>query len=127
MHFLYLFLASVAPVLSSSHFNLLEHSASVAPYFTSNDPPLQSSPPQGCNVTRAAYLVRHAAIYANDFDYEKYLEPFVKKLQNATQKWTSTKKHKFLSNWSASVDDENLEKLTRAGLHEARKMGVDLH
>lgn len=127
MHFPYLLVAFVAPVLSSSHFNPLEHSAGIAPYFTPNDPPIQSSPPQGCNVTRAAYLVRHAAIYANDFDYETYLEPFMKKLQNTTQNWSSTKTLKFLSDWTAPISDEHLEKLTRVGLQEAQRLGSSLH
>lgn len=61
-------------------FDPLEHLAGVAPPFDPQDPPLDPSPPQGCNVTRAAYLVRHAAIFANDFDYESYIEPFVQKL-----------------------------------------------
>jgi acid phosphatase len=127
MHFPYLVVALAAPVLSTSHFNPLEHSAGIAPYFTPNDPPLESEPPQGCNVTRASYLVRHAAIYANDFDYETYLEPFVKKLRNTTQDWSSTKSLKFLSNWTAPIDDEHLEKLTQVGLQEARTLGRSLH
>ncbi|KAJ5293836.1 hypothetical protein N7508_008657 [Penicillium antarcticum] len=127
MYFTYLLAALAAPVLSSSHFNPLEHSAGIAPYYTPNDPPLESSPPQGCNVTRASYLVRHAAIYANDFDYETYLEPFVKKLQNTTQNWSSTKSLKFLSDWTAPINEEHLEKLTRVGLQQAQKLGISLH
>ncbi|OOQ82638.1 putative histidine acid phosphatase [Penicillium brasilianum] len=118
---------TAAPILASSyHFSPLEHSAGIAPYFTPHDPPLQSSPPQGCNVTRAAYLIRHAAIYANDFDYETYLEPLVKKLQNTSQDWSSTKTLKFLSNWSAPIDQEHVEKLTRVGLQEARSLGASV-
>ncbi|KAJ5142223.1 hypothetical protein N7476_003919 [Penicillium atrosanguineum] len=128
MHFQFLFLAFIAaPVLASSYrFNPLEHSAGIAPYFIPHDPPLDSSPPQGCNVTRAAYLVRHAAIYANDFDYETYLEPFVKKLQNTSQNWSSTSTLRFLSNWTAPVTETHLEKLTRVGLQEARSLGISL-
>ncbi|KAJ6164594.1 hypothetical protein N7470_003266 [Penicillium chermesinum] len=81
MHIQSIVVALVAPILASSYrFNPLEHSSGIAPYFTPHDPPLEASPPQGCNVTRAAYLVRHAAIYANDFDYETYIEPFLEKL-----------------------------------------------
>lgn len=118
---------TAAPVLASSYqFNPLEHSAGIAPYFTPHDPPLHSSPPQGCNVTRASYLIRHAAIYANDFDYETYLEPLVKKLQNTSQDWSSTNTLKFLSNWSAPIDEEHVEKLTRVGLQEARSLGASV-
>jgi acid phosphatase len=116
---------TASPVLSASYeFNPLEHSTGIAPYFTPHNLPLQSSLPQGCNVTRAAYLIRHAAIYANDFDYEAYLEPLVKKLQNTSQDWSSTKTLKFLSNWSAPIDHEHVEKLTRVGLQEARSLGT---
>lgn len=128
MYFQPVLVALVAPVLAASYrFNPLEHSAGIAPYFTPNDPPLQSSPPQGCNVSRAAYLVRHAAIYANDFDYETYLEPFIQKLHNTTQKWSSTKSLKFLSNWTAPINDDEIEKLTRVGLQEAQSLGRTLH
>ena len=64
------------PLYSSYSFNALEHLAGNSPYFEPVDNPgRQPDPPRGCSVTRAAYLVRHAAINANDFDYEEYLEP----------------------------------------------------
>jgi acid phosphatase len=53
------------------------HLSAAAQPFDPLDPPSDSAPPQGCHVTRAAYLVRHAAIYANDYDYDSYIEPFV--------------------------------------------------
>ena len=84
------FVASVAlanTAFAEYSFNPLEHLAGIAPYFEPSDPPLDPNPPQGCNVTRAAYLVRHAAIYANDFDYEEYIEPFTDKLKNASVNW----------------------------------------
>jgi hypothetical protein len=46
-------------------FDPLQHLAGIAPYF--EDPLLDPKAPQGCNVTRASMLVRHAAIYAYDF------------------------------------------------------------
>jgi acid phosphatase len=127
MRLQYFLIALAAPVLSAYQFNPLEHSAGISPYFVPHDPPLQSSPPQGCNVTRAAYLVRHAAIYANDFDYDAYLEPFVKKLQNTSQNWSTTKSLRFLSNWTAPIHDEHIEKLTRVGLRQAHSLGATLH
>jgi hypothetical protein len=45
-------------------FNPLHHLAGIAPYFEPNDPPRDPNPPDGCTVTKAAYLVRHAAINA---------------------------------------------------------------
>lgn len=128
MHFYSIAVALAAPVLSSAaRFNPLEHSAGISPYFTPHDPPLQSAPPQGCNATRAAYLVRHAAIYANDFDYETYLEPFIQKLQNTSQVWSDTKSLKFLSSWTAPINDDELEELTRVGMQEAQSLGSTLH
>ncbi|KAK6434973.1 hypothetical protein LTR95_008841 [Oleoguttula sp. CCFEE 5521] len=69
------------PLYSIYTFNSLEHLAGIAPYFEPADPPRDPSPPHGCKVMKAAYLVRHAAINANDFDYESYLEPFTQKLE----------------------------------------------
>jgi acid phosphatase len=83
--------------------------------------------PQGCNVTRAAYLVRHAAIYANDFDYESYLEPFIQKLHNTTQDWSKAGSLSFLSKWSAPITEAHIEKLTRVGLQESMMFGVNIH
>ncbi|KAB8233942.1 putative histidine acid phosphatase [Aspergillus alliaceus] len=116
--------ALAAPSLSES-FSPLNHLAGIAPYHTINEPPLDPSPPQGCNVTKAAYLIRHAAVYANDFDYETYLEPFVRKLRNTTQDWSKTSDLKFLVNWRAPVDKEHLEKVTRVGYREAVNLGVE--
>ncbi|KAF7720034.1 Uncharacterized protein PECH_008093 [Penicillium ucsense] len=127
MQFNTLMLALTAtPALASFNFNPLEHSAGISPYFSPHNPPIAVSPPQGCNVTRAAFLIRHAAIYANDFDYESYLEPLVKKLRNTTQDWAATQSLRFLANWTAPVDDEHLEKLTRFGMQQAMLLGADI-
>lgn len=76
-------LADVA--VAASAFDPLQHLAGISPYFES--PLLDPRAPQGCNVTRASMLVRHAAIYANDFDWEEYIEPFVEKLGNTSVNW----------------------------------------
>ncbi|KAF4163734.1 hypothetical protein CNMCM6936_000446 [Aspergillus lentulus] len=112
---------------NTNSFNPLHHLAGISPYFTPNDPQLDTSVPQGCNVTRAAYLVRHAAIYANDFDYESYLEPFIQKLQNTTQNWSKAGSLSFLSNWKAPITDAHLEKITRVGLQESMMFGINIH
>lgn len=111
---------------NSYEFDPLKHLAGVAPPFDPQDPPLDPSPPQGCNVTRAAYLVRHAAIYANDFDYETYIDPFVQKLSNTTVDWTKVPVLSFLSSWKNPITDAEMEMLTRAGKLEATKLGVDV-
>ena len=64
--------ASFANVAAAAYaFDPLKHLAGISPYF--EDPVLDPKPPQGCNVTRASMLVRHAAIYGNDFDFEEYI------------------------------------------------------
>ncbi|KAF1822428.1 phosphoglycerate mutase-like protein [Dissoconium aciculare CBS 342.82] len=113
------------PLYSTYTFNPLEHLAGIAPYFEPADPARDPSPPQGCQVTRAAYLVRHAAINANDFDYESYLEPFSSKLKNTTVDWSKIPQLSFLSKWSAPKFQEE-EQLTRTGKLEAAQLGVQL-
>jgi hypothetical protein len=108
------------------HFDPLKHLAGVAPTFDPLDPPLDPSPPQGCNVTRAAYLIRHAALYANDFDYETYIETFVQKLSKTTVNWSTIPVLSFLSTWTNPIMDAEQEMLARAGKLEANKLGVDI-
>lgn len=110
---------------SSYSFNPLEHLAGIAPYFEPTDPPRDPNPPQGCSVTRAAYLVRHAAINANDFDYESYLEPFLQKVANATVDWSKIPQLSFLATWEAPSLVEQ-EPLTRTGKVEAAQLGLSI-
>ncbi|KAF2877076.1 histidine phosphatase superfamily [Massariosphaeria phaeospora] len=112
--------------LAAYSFNPLEHLAGIAPYFEPSDPPLDPQPPQGCNVTRASYLIRHSAIYANDFDYEEYIEPFTDKLFNTTADWSKAGPLAFLSTWRDPISDEELEDLTKLGELDAYKLGVDV-
>jgi acid phosphatase len=105
-------------------FDPLEHLAGIAPYF--EDPVLDPRAPQGCNVTKATMLVRHAAIYANDFDFESAIEPFVEKLGNTSVDWRSAGPLAFLAKWQTPIADEDLEDLTTIGKLEAYKLGVDV-
>ncbi|KAK6371534.1 hypothetical protein LTS17_008785 [Exophiala oligosperma] len=108
------------------NFNPLEHLAGIAPYFEPNDPPRNPSPPEGCSVTKAAYLVRHAAINANDFDYETYIEPFLSKLKNHTNiNWGNLPALAFLSTWAPPSFAEQ-EHVTRVGKLEAAQLGVEV-
>ncbi|KAI1134823.1 histidine acid phosphatase [Hypoxylon sp. FL0543] len=112
---------------STYKFNPLEHLGGVAPYFEPQDPPASPSPPQGCTASKAVYLSRHAAIYANDYDYEEYIEPFVSKLQNNTAiDWTKIPALSFLKGWTAPLTDAEQELLTRVGRLEAAQLGVTL-
>jgi acid phosphatase len=88
----------------SYHFNPLEHLSGVAPLFDAFDPLPKPSPPQGWNITRTAYLIRHAAVYANDFDYETYISPFVQKLSNTTVDSSHIPALSFLSTWTDPIN-----------------------
>ncbi|EFQ36069.1 histidine acid phosphatase [Colletotrichum graminicola] len=119
--------SSASALYSTYSFNPLTHLGGIAPYFESQDP--QSSPdaPQGCTAKRAAYLVRHAAIYANDFDFEEYIEPFLEKLGNKTGiEWSKVPYLNFLAEWDAPVSEAETSLLTRVGRLEATQLGVDL-
>ncbi|RSL90983.1 hypothetical protein CEP51_000452 [Fusarium floridanum] len=119
--------SSASTLYSTYSFNPLEHLGGISPYFEPNDPPASPDAPQGCKPERAAYLVRHAAIYANDFDYEEYIEPFVEKLENHTKiDWRKIPYLNFLADWSAPFSDAEAELLTRVGRLEATQLGVDL-
>ena len=107
-------------------FEPLKHLAGIAPYFEPADPPIDPKPAQGCNVTRASYLVRHAAIYANDFDYEEYIEPFTDKLKNTSVDWSKAAPLAFLGTWQTPISDEELEDLTKVGMLESYSLGVDI-
>ncbi|WPH02239.1 thiamine-repressible acid phosphatase spbc21h7.03c [Acrodontium crateriforme] len=113
------------PLYSDYSFDPLQHLAGIAPYFEPNDPPRNPAPPQGCTVSRAAYLVRHAAINANDFDYETYLEPFTEKLKNRTTDWSKIPELSFLASWTPPKFEEQ-ELVTRIGRLEASQLGVQL-
>lgn len=117
-----------APLYSSYSFNPLEHLGGVAPYFEPSDPQTNPAAPQGCTPVRAAYLVRHAAIYANDFDYEEYMSPFISKFQNKTSdvNWSAIPSLSFLASWSPPISEAEQELLTRVGKLEATQLGASL-
>lgn len=111
---------------STYSFDPLQHLAGITPAFEPSEPPRNPSPPQGCSVTKAAYLVRHAAINANDFDYEEYIEPFVEKYGNRTNiNWGSIPGLAFLQTWVPPQLVEE-EQLTRTGKLESAELGVEI-
>ncbi|KAL0943267.1 histidine acid [Colletotrichum truncatum] len=118
---------SALTLYSTYKFNPLEHLGGIAPYFEPQDPPSSPDVPQGCTAERAAYLVRHAAIYANDFDFEEYIEPFLEKFQNNTSiDWNRVPHLSFLADWEPPVSEAETSILTRVGRLEATQLGVDL-
>jgi hypothetical protein len=86
-------------------------------------------------VTAASYLIRHAAIYANDDDYERYIESFIKKLDGTGTSTLFGKKRKgwkgplsFFDKWKNPIDDpENqLEQITPQGIKDSKQVGKHL-
>ncbi|KAK3385155.1 histidine acid phosphatase [Podospora didyma] len=120
--------AAVATALNSPyHFDPLEHLGGVTPYFEPQDPPNSPAPPEGCTAERAAYLVRHAAIYVNDFDFEEYIDPFISKWENKTGiDWAKIPDLDFLAKWTPPVSEAEEELLTRLGKLEATQLGISL-
>ncbi|KAI0675650.1 phosphoglycerate mutase-like protein [Trametes maxima] len=104
-------------------FNILQHLAGIAPYFDSPGVQLDPSPPLGCTATKATYIIRHSNIYANDFDYETYLSPFLSKLGNYSDKsvFSRSPDLAFLANYTSPItnETEQLEKVTPSGLDAA--------
>ncbi|KAI0892782.1 histidine acid phosphatase [Annulohypoxylon nitens] len=118
---------SATSLYSTYKFNPLEHLGGVAPYFEPQDPVASPSAPQGCTPSRVVYLNRHAAIYANDYDYEAYIGPFVSKLENNTAiDWSKIPSLNFLNGWTVPLTDAEQELLTRVGRLEAAQLGVTI-
>lgn len=121
-----LLLSSFALATNAASFNPLHHLAGIAPTWKPHNPPLDTEPPAGCNATKAAYLVRHAAIYGNDFDYDTYIEPFVEKLTQSAQDWSAAGSLSFLADWTPPNEETHMEEITRVGTHEAITLGVEV-
>ncbi len=119
--------ALVAVSLSANHFNPIEHLGGISPLFKPHGPPTSAAFPQGCAPIRAAYLVRHAAIHANDNDYKYYIGPFIRKWQNtAGIDWSKVSTLRFLANWSSPISKAEGELLTPLGKLEATELGISL-
>ncbi|KAL7280669.1 hypothetical protein ACG7TL_005608 [Trametes sanguinea] len=104
---------------SGYRFDVLQHLAGISPYFDSPGVQLDPNPPDGCSIAKATYLVRHSNIYANDFDYETYLSPFLSKLANYTNRgvFANTPDLAFLTNYTSPItnETEQIEKMTPSG------------
>lgn len=126
--------AAQTPFRSTSHtegyvFDPLLHLPGISPYFDAIGSGLSHAAPVGCEVTAASYLIRHAAIYANDDDYERYMEPFLQKVDSAkSSKLKFSGAVSFLSKWVSPMDDPEaqLEQITPQGKKDAKKVGKHL-
>jgi hypothetical protein len=131
--------AAQVPLFPQSHsegyqFKPLLHLPGISPYFDAVGSGLDHSAPRNCEVTAASYLIRHAAIYANDDDYEKYMEPFLKKL-DSTISVAPGKKRKgwegplgFFKKWQTPIPDPDnqLEQITPQGVKDSKAVGKHL-
>ena len=100
----------------------------ISPYFDSPGVSLPQSPPPSCQVKRAAYIIRHSNIYANDFDYTQYIQPFTEKVFNfgaQRPNFSVIPELAFLTNWSTPITNSSLqlEKVTSSGAVAARVLG----
>ncbi|EXJ57900.1 hypothetical protein A1O7_05323 [Cladophialophora yegresii CBS 114405] len=105
-------------------FDPLLHLPGISPYFDAVGFGLEHAAPPGCTVTAASYLVRHAAIYANDDEYEEYIKPFLWKLEKHRQGWSGPLE--FMSTWVSPILEDHLEDITPSGAEDAKKVGGHL-
>ncbi|POS85329.1 hypothetical protein EPUL_003326 [Erysiphe pulchra] len=128
----YFLFTAVSLVLSvtgaASNFDPLKHLSGIT--LPSDTDAASSSldplPPRGCNVTRAAYLMRHGAIHSNDYDFEYYIEPFLLKLAKTPVNWSIIPNLAFLSTWRNPILSEEQEMLSRSGKLQAMTAGVEI-
>ena len=108
-------------------FDPLLHLPGISPYFDAVGFGLEHIAPLGCNVTAASYLVRHAAIYANDNDYDTFIEPFLSKL-NSSKRGDWTGPLYLFHNWTSPYTDidNQMEQITPDGAHISTKVGDHL-
>ncbi|KFA51291.1 hypothetical protein S40293_04423 [Stachybotrys chartarum IBT 40293] len=105
-------------------FDPLLHLPGISPYFDAVGFGLGHSAPSGCNVTIASYIIRHAAIYANDAEYEEYIQPFLKKLDKHRKGWSGPLE--FMSRWKSPILEDHLEDITPSGARDAVQVGLHL-
>lgn len=105
-------------------FDPLLHLPGTSPYFDAVGFGLRHGAPLGCKVTSASYLVRHAAIYANDDEYEEYIKPFLWKLEKNRGSFRGDME--FLNTWHSPILEDHLEDVTPSGKADAKKVGKHL-
>ncbi|KAH7178261.1 histidine phosphatase superfamily [Fusarium sp. MPI-SDFR-AT-0072] len=105
-------------------FDPLLHLPGISPYFDAVGFGLSHAAPEGCTVTAASYLIRHAAIYANDAEYEDYIKPFLYKLEKHRGDFSGPLE--FLNKWYSPIEENHLEDVTPSGKVDAKKVGHHL-
>lgn len=105
-------------------FDPLLHLPGISPYFDAVGFGLDHAAPFECEVTAASYLIRHAAIYANDAEYEDFIQPFLFKLEKHRGGFVGPLA--FLNEWHSPIDEDRLEHITPSGKKDAEKVGRHL-
>ncbi|KAF7560549.1 hypothetical protein G7046_g3590 [Stylonectria norvegica] len=105
-------------------FDPLLHLPGISPYFDAVGFGLAHAAPEGCTVTAASYLIRHAAIYANDAEYEEYIKPFLFKLEKHRGGFSGPLD--LLNKWYSPIEEDHLEDVTPSGKRDAKKVGEHL-
>jgi hypothetical protein len=139
LHLITLGLSAQVPLVPQSHsegykFKPLLHLPGISPYFDAIGSGLDHTAPRNCEVTAASYLIRHAAIYANDDDYEKYIEPFLEKLDTTISASNGKKRDgwkgplTFFDKWQTPIPDpkNQLEEITPQGIKDSKNVGKHL-
>merc|ERR1711988_1095539 len=105
-------------------FDPLLHLPGISPYFDAVGFGLSHAAPEGCTVTAASYLIRHAAIYANDAEYEDYIQPFLAKLDKHRGNFSGPLE--ILNDWTSPIEEDHLEDVTPSGKVDATRIGHHL-
>lgn len=111
-------------VRADHKFNPLDHMSGISPYHDA--PNADITPPAGCKVAAAAFLIRHGSIYANDDEYDDYMEPFISRVVDAQNRGVAIPDSShlaFLSTWRSAVNESNLEMITEPGKRDAYEFG----
>ena len=108
--------------------NVYHHLSGISPYFEMKKEELNDNLPSYCSIEKMIYLIRHGSVYVDDYDYDYFVKPFIKRL-NKSLKLIRYKSVKvlFLSKWKSPFTNEKnqIEKLTRTGVLESFKLGVE--
>jgi hypothetical protein len=126
------------PLLPLSHtqgykFDPLLRLPGISPYFDAIGAGLNHKAPRQCRITAASYLVRHAAIYAQDNDYETYIQPILKKIDSTytlsgerREGWTGPLA--LFEKWTSPITDPDsqLEEITPEGVKDSKRVAKHL-
>jgi hypothetical protein len=117
------------PLFPQSHterykFDALLHLPGISPYFDAIGSGLDHPAPRHCELTAALYLVRHAAIYANDDDYEQYTYDTLS--GKGRQGWKGPLS--FFDKWENPINDPDNkpEQIVLQGVKDSKKVGNHL-